>query len=235
MNLDSDPPKGPLVAGHADAGRIKLAIALGNPGARYASTRHNAGMWLAEALASARGWSFARVSDIDATAAGTASDLRLARVDEFMNRSGAPVQRLLHFLKIVPECTMILHDEADIPAGSARIKFGGGLAGHNGLRDIDSRLGTRRFWRLRIGVGAAGAGDGREGQRANEELSSFVLKKPSTAERELVDASIRRVVDCWGKIESGQMDEAIRRLHTQEKRATQGQQEEPEAQGKESG
>lgn len=204
------------VAGHAAAGRIMLAVALGNPGERYASTRHNAGIWLVEALARRRGLSFAKVGAIAAKVAGTAAGLRLGYVEAYMNESGAPVQRLLGFYKLAPASLLVLHDEADLPAGAARLKFGGGLAGHNGLRDVAAHLATKQFWRLRLGVGpvAAPAEAAEAGRHASEELAAYVLKKPPAAERELIDAAIERVVACWDQVEAGEIDAATKQLHT---------------------
>ena len=203
------------VAGHAAAGRIMLAVALGNPGERYASTRHNAGIWLVEALTRRRGLSFAKVGAIAAKVAGTAAGLRLGYVEAYMNESGAPVQRLLNFYKLAPASLLVLHDEADLPAGAARLKFGGGLAGHNGLRDVAAHLATKQFWRLRLGVGPAPAApEGATGRRGEEELAAYVLKKPPAAERDLIDAAIARVGACWDQIEAGALDAATKQLHT---------------------
>ncbi len=144
---------------------LKLIVGLGNPGAEYARTRHNAGWWLVDALAEQHHavWRTDRrrhlmVSQIRAPH----REPWLIKPTSFMNRSGAPVAEFTAFYRISPAEILVVHDEIDLPPGTARLKYGGGHGGHNGVRDVMAYIGPD-FWRLRLGVqgipGAEGPGD----------------------------------------------------------------------------
>jgi PTH1 family peptidyl-tRNA hydrolase len=151
----------------------RLIVGLGNPGSDYAETRHNAGFWFCERLAHELGASFARESRYHghvARARVGGQDIWLLMPQTFMNRSGQAVQALSHFYRIEPAAMLVVHDELDIPPGQMRLKFGGGLGGHNGLKDITAHLGTQDYWRLRIGIGHPGDRD---------EVVDYVLKPMS--------------------------------------------------------
>jgi PTH1 family peptidyl-tRNA hydrolase len=127
-----------------------------------------------------------------------------------MNLSGQPVQMLASFFKIKPEEVLVIHDELDFPPGSARLKQGGGIAGHNGLKDISQRLATHEYWRLRIGVGKPPAG--REG-------ADYVLEKPPAEEKAAIDAAIQKALDLLPMMLAGDMQGAMNKLHTEDKPA----------------
>ena len=151
---------------------MRLIVGLGNPGAEYAETRHNAGFWLCERLARELGTSFARESRFHgavAKARVAGADVWLLMPQTFMNRSGQAVRALTQFYRIEPTEMLVLHDELDLPPGQMRLKFGGGLGGHNGLKDITAHLGTQDYWRLRIGIGHPGD---------RNEVVDYVLKPP---------------------------------------------------------
>src|SRR6266700_6685454 len=126
----------------------------------------------------------------------------------FMNASGRPVQMLAGFFKIKPEEVLVVHDELDFPPGVARVKQGGGIAGHNGLKDISQRLATHDYWRLRIGVGKPPAG--REG-------ADYVLEKPPAEEKSAIDATIDKALALLPLMLAGDMQGAMNKLHTEEK------------------
>ena len=135
----------------------KLVVGLGNPGDEYTQTRHNAGFWFCERLARELGASFSREARFHGLAANARSEgVWLLMPQTFMNRSGQSVAALARFYRIAPAEILVVHDELDIPPGQLRLKFGGGLGGHNGLKDITAHLGTQDFWRLRIGIGHPG-------------------------------------------------------------------------------
>lgn len=141
---------------------IKLIVGLGNPGQQYAATRHNAGAWYAEALAKANHVTFkssiklhAKITDFHSGA----NRCLVAIPSDFMNLSGTAVQALSAYYNVKPEELLIAHDELDIDPGVMRFKFAGGHGGHNGLRDIIGKLGTKDFWRLRVGIGHPGSKD----------------------------------------------------------------------------
>lgn len=187
---------------------LRLIVGLGNPGPDYSETRHNAGFWFCERLARELGTSFAKESRYH----GLVAKCRLASTDffllmpqTFMNRSGQAVQALAHFYRIAPAEMLIVHDELDIPPGQLRLKFGGGLGGHNGLKDITGHLGTQDYWRLRIGIGHPGD---------RNEVANFVLKPPRREEQAGIDAAIERALILWPLIEKGDWNAATQRANT---------------------
>lgn len=160
---------------------IRLIVGLGNPGARYADTRHNAGFWFVDAIARQTGSTLRPEPRFYGEAARTTLDGRelwLLEPTTFMNRSGQAVAALARFYKIAPEQILVAHDEIDLPVGQIKLKFAGGHGGHNGLRDIHAHLGTPNYWRLRIGVGHPGNKD---------QVADYVLHAPSRLEREQLD------------------------------------------------
>jgi PTH1 family peptidyl-tRNA hydrolase len=126
----------------------------------------------------------------------------------FMNASGRAVQMLAGFFKIPAEEILVVHDELDFPAGTARLKQGGGIAGHNGLKDISQRLGSHEYWRLRLGVG-------RPADR--ESGADYVLQKPPAEEREAIEGAIARALEVMPQILAGDLQGAMQKLHSQDK------------------
>jgi PTH1 family peptidyl-tRNA hydrolase len=193
---------------------IRLVVGLGNPGKEYERTRHNAGFWLVERFASANGVVLRKDTKFKAlvgriegkNAAGTAW---LLLPQSFMNLSGQPVQMLAGFFKIKPEEVLVVHDELDFPPGTAKLKQGGGIAGHNGLKDISQRFATHEYWRLRLGVGKPPAG---------MEGADYVLQKPSAEDRAAIDAAIARALEILPLCLSGDMQTAMNKLHTEEEK-----------------
>lgn len=139
---------------------IKLIVGLANPGAEYAQTRHNAGAWFVDALAERNGQSLKEESKFYGYTARlnlAGNDVRLLVPTTFMNLSGKAVAALATFYRIQPDEILVAHDELDLPPGVAKLKLGGGNGGHNGLKDIQSKLGNNpNFYRLRIGIGHPG-------------------------------------------------------------------------------
>lgn len=187
----------------------RLVVGLGNPGPEYAATRHNAGFWLAERVAHKLGVELRRESRFHGLVAsqrngGPDSALWILLPQTFMNRSGQAVLALAHFYRILPDQILVLHDELDIPPGTLRLKFGGGLGGHNGLKDIASHLGTQDFWRLRIGIGHPGE---------RNEVINFVLKPPRGEEQALIDEAVTRAVAAWPLLAKGDYPNAMQKLN----------------------
>ena len=189
--------------------RLKLIVGLGNPGAQYQGTRHNAGQDFVESLAGRFSGDlktdskyYGRLTSIQL---GDQS-LRLLIPDTFMNRSGKAVAALSHFFKISAEQILAAHDELDMPAGTAKLKFSGGHGGHNGLRDIISSLGNaRNFYRLRIGIGHPGAAD---------LVSDYVLSKASADDRIAIQNSIDKAVSVAPDFAQGNWPQAMQLLHS---------------------
>jgi peptidyl-tRNA hydrolase, PTH1 family len=187
---------------------IRLVVGLGNPGKEYERTRHNAGFWLVERFAQANGVVLRKDPKFKALVGKTAEGVWLLQPQTFMNLSGQPVQMLAGFFKIKPEEVLVVHDELDFPPGVARVKQGGGIAGHNGLKDISQRLATHEYWRLRIGVGKPQPG--REG-------ADYVLEKPQADDKAAIDAAIDKCLAVLPQMLSGDMQSAMNKLHTEEK------------------
>jgi len=192
---------------------IRLVVGLGNPGKEYERTRHNAGFWLVERFASANAIALrkdpkfqALVGRIQGGNEGPGAWLLLPQ--SFMNASGRPVQMLAGFFKLKPEEILVVHDELDFPPGTARIKQGGGIAGHNGLKDISQRLATHEYWRLRLGVGKPPPGS---------EGADYVLQKPPAEERAAIDAAIENALGVLPQCLAGDLQGAMHRLHTLDK------------------
>ena len=189
---------------------MRLVVGLGNPGREYEATRHNAGFWWVENLAIARDVRFKTESRFHGKVArltADGSDCWLLLPQTFMNVSGRAVAALAGFYKIATDDILVVHDELDLPPGAARLKKGGGVAGHNGLKDISAKLGPE-FWRLRLGIG-------HPGDRA--EVVNYVLHPPRVEEADLISAAIERSLELWPLILAGEMEKAMLRLHTQAK------------------
>ena len=186
---------------------IRLVAGLGNPGRGYAATRHNAGFWFADELAAKLRASFSHEAKFAGDVA-KAGELRIVKPMTFMNLSGRPVAQLARFFGIAPEAIIVAHDELDLRPGDARLKLGGGVAGHNGLRDVQAALGTPEFWRLRLGIGHP-----RDSAMPEREVVDYVLKPPSADERTAIDQAIERVLASWAEIAAGDMERAMMALH----------------------
>jgi peptidyl-tRNA hydrolase, PTH1 family len=187
---------------------IRLVAGLGNPGRGYAGTRHNAGFWFADQLASKLGAAFAHEPKFAADVARRA-ELRIVKPMTFMNLSGRSVAGIARFFDIATDAILVVHDELDLPPGEARLKLGGGVAGHNGLRDIKGQLGSPDFWRLRIGIGHP-----RNSALPEREVVDYVLKPPDAAERADIQAAIDRALRVSPDVLAGDMERAMMALHT---------------------
>ena len=184
---------------------IRLVAGLGNPGKEYAETRHNAGFWWVDRLASGKNATLKMDPRMHGFTARIPGDIWLIEPQTFMNASGRAVSALSRFYRIAPEHILVVHDELDLEPGAVRLKLGGGLGGHNGLKDIASHLGTRDFWRLRLGIG-------HPGEKKN--VSDYVLKAPRKEEEELIQDAISKSLAAWPLIAKGQQQAAMLKLHT---------------------
>lgn len=185
---------------------VRLIVGLGNPGARYQATRHNAGFWFVDALAAQRGVALKPAARYHGELA-EADGGWLLKPTTFMNRSGQAVAALAGFYKIPLGQILVVHDELDLAPGIARLKQGGGHGGHNGLRSLIADLGGADFWRLRIGIGHPGHRD---------LVTDYVLTKPAQADRELIESAIARALEVMAELRSGDVQRAIHRLHSGE-------------------
>ncbi|HYC45454.1 MAG TPA: aminoacyl-tRNA hydrolase [Burkholderiales bacterium] len=188
---------------------MKLVVGLGNPGSRYESTRHNAGFWWVERIARAVRADFRREGRFHGDVARVpGTDIWLLKPQTYMNASGRAVGAFAAFYRIDADQILVAYDELDLPPGSARLKFGGGLSGHNGLRDITAVLGTQDFWRLRVGIGHP-----RESGLA-QDPADYVLHAPRAEERKAIDEALARADAVWPLVAAHDMQAAMLRLHT---------------------
>jgi PTH1 family peptidyl-tRNA hydrolase len=186
---------------------LKLIVGLGNPGREYERTRHNAGWWFVDALAARHRGVWRHESKQQSELARVQideNDLRLQKPQSFMNRSGGPVAALASFYEIPAGEILIVHDDIDLPPGIARLKFGGGHGGHNGVRDVIAHLGPE-FWRLRLGVGHPGA---------RELVIDAVLDRPSAAEQQLLDEALERGLEAVPEMLRLGAQKAMHNLHS---------------------
>lgn len=193
---------------------IRLIVGLGNIGAEYERTRHNAGFRFAEAVAAKAGAAFTHERKFHGEVArlkDRARELWLLKPSTYYNRSGQAVVALALYYKILPTQILVAHDEVDLPPGSIKMKAGGGSAGNNGVKDIHTRLSTPDFWRLRIGVGHPRT------LNLNQEVADFVLHPPSREQETSIDAAIDRALDIVPLLVEGQFERATMRLHASPK------------------
>lgn len=187
---------------------IRLLVGLGNPGAEYEQTRHNAGFWWADAAAERLGVRLAPERAYQGKVARfnrkDAEPLWLLQPYTYMNLSGRSVAALARFYKILPEEILVVHDELDLQPGDAKLKQGGGHAGHNGLKDIHAQLGSPNYWRLRLGIGHPGD------RRA---VSDYVLGKPRLEELKCIEDAMARSLSVLDALLARDMTVAMRTIH----------------------
>ncbi len=186
-----------------------LIVGLGNPGPKYAETRHNAGFWflgrlLAQAGVALRGQS--RLLSECASATLHGRDVLLAQPTTFMNHSGQALRALVDYYDVSMENLLVAYDELDLPPGTVRLKEGGGHGGHNGVRDICRHLGAPDFLRLRIGIGHPGHKDA---------VTRYVLTRSPARQRAEIDRAIDRAVEVLPRVLEGRLQDAMTALHTQ--------------------
>ncbi len=190
---------------------IQLIVGLGNPGDRYAGTRHNAGFWLLDELLRRHGGALRPERRYHADLATLhlgPHQCKLLRPQTYMNRSGQAVGAYAQFFRLPPEAILVVHDEIDLPPGKVKLKRGGGHGGHNGLRDIIRALANQRgFCRARVGVGHPGHRD---------EVVPYVLSRPAPDERRAIDDAVDDLADCMEWLLAGDWDRACQRLHSRD-------------------
>jgi len=186
---------------------IQLIVGLGNPGTEYARTRHNAGFWWVDAIAEAKRASWKKETKFSGWSSRVEEGGReyaLLKPATFMNVSGKSVGAFLRFYKLEPGAMLVVHDELDLQPGAVKLKMGGGTGGHNGLEDIVEVLGTKDFWRLRIGIGHPGV---------KSEVINYVLKKPSPEHRVEIEKSIEQALSGIDLVLDGDMERAAMKIN----------------------
>ena len=188
---------------------IRLIVGLGNPGKEYEGTRHNAGYRLVERFSDTQRIALKKESKYYGFAGrDETSGAWLLMPTTFMNLSGKSVGALAGFFKIAPAEILVAHDELDFPPGVVKMKLGGGVGGHNGLKDISAQLGSNDYWRLRFGIGHPGDRD---------MVSDYVLTKPSKLDREAIEETIDRALEILPLAIAGDAERAMHKLHTKPK------------------
>ena len=185
---------------------ITLIAGLGNPGVKYRNNRHNAGFWFVDRLAHEYGAELSRASRLHGASARVeigGAPVWLFKPGTYMNQSGYALQAFVAFHKIAMEQVLIAHDEIDFPMAKVRLKRSGGHGGHNGLRDVISRLGAG-FWRLRIGVGRP---DDRE------QVVAYVLSDAAAEEKAEIGARLNCALTAVPFLARGEFDAAVNLLH----------------------
>jgi len=187
---------------------LRLIVGLGNPGADYVDTRHNAGFWLIDEIAAQQSLSFRfekRFNADECKFKAHGHDVFLLKPQTFMNRSGQAVAALARYYKIAPEEILVIHDELDLSPGTNRIKQAGGHGGHNGLRDIVNHLGSKEFFRIRVGIGHPGD---------SKQVVNYVLHRPSAADLTAIEDANRDTLGVMPQLLEGRIDKAMQALHT---------------------
>ncbi|MCM5571781.1 aminoacyl-tRNA hydrolase [Burkholderiaceae bacterium FT117] len=190
---------------------IGLIVGLGNPGPEHEHDRHNAGFWFVDAVARAHGGSFAKEAKFFGEVARVRighAQVWLLKPTTYMNRSGLAVAALAGFYRVAPDQVLVAHDELDLLPGQAKLKKGGGSAGHNGLKDITARLGGPGFWRLRLGIGHPRT------LQLNQQVADFVLHRPSREDLQAIEGEIDRGLACLPDAVAGHFEAATMKLHT---------------------
>lgn len=184
-----------------------LVVGLGNPGPRYAATRHNVGFMVADLLGERIGATFkshrANVDLLEGRLAG--APVVLAKPRSFMNSSGGPVVNAARFFKIDPERVVVVHDDLDLPFGTLRLKRGGGDGGHNGLKSITSALGSKDYVRVRLGIGRP---------PGRQDPADFVLREFGSAERRDLPVDVDRAADAVEMVLRDGLQASQLRYHT---------------------
>lgn len=189
---------------------IRLIVGLGNPGAEYEATRHNAGFWWLDGAAGLLKASLSPDRAYHGLVARVnrppeqGGPLWLLAPMTYMNLSGKSVAPLARFFKIAPAEVLVVHDELDLDPGQMKLKQGGGNGGHNGLKDIQAQLGDGNFWRLRLGIGHPGV---------KAEVANYVLRKPPADERDAIERNIEESLKVLDLLTAGEMGRAVMKLH----------------------
>ncbi|MGB5832598.1 MAG: aminoacyl-tRNA hydrolase, partial [Thiohalocapsa sp.] len=191
-------------------------VGLGNPGPDYEGTRHNAGYWFVDRLAVDHQGEFraeAKFHGMLARIRLAGQDLRLLKPATFMNHSGRSVAAVARYFDIPVEQILVAYDELDLPAGRAKLKLGGGHAGHNGLRDTIAALGSRDFWRIRIGIDHPGN---------KQQVVGYVLGRPSKEDAAAMMDVLDDATHCVPDLLSGKYQIAMNRLHSGDRSSQRG-------------
>jgi PTH1 family peptidyl-tRNA hydrolase len=197
---------------------IQLIVGLGNPGAEHETDRHNAGFWFVDRVAAGAGIVLRTESRFSARMARATiggAPVWLLQPMTWMNLSGRAISAVANFYRLEPAAVLIAHDELDLAPGIARLKWGGGSGGHNGLKDATAALGTDAYWRLRLGIGHP-----RDLYPGRKDVKDFVLERPSLDQQTAIDSALQRALDVLEPLVTGATERAAQKLHTEPRPTT---------------
>ncbi|HYB51694.1 MAG TPA: aminoacyl-tRNA hydrolase [Burkholderiaceae bacterium] len=209
-----------MAASNAESQGIRLIVGLGNVGAQYARSRHNAGFWFVDHVASVLGAQFRAERKFSGELARVAiggGDVWLLKPATFMNLSGQAVVAAALYYRLLPDQILVAHDELDLAPGDVRLKRGGGVAGHNGLKDVRARLSSAEFWRLRIGIGHP------RNWQLHQDVADYVLHAPPREQQDAIEAAIDRARTILDLTAAGRLDLATMQLRTAAAKAAAAQ------------
>lgn len=193
---------------------IRLIVGLGNIGTEYANTRHNAGFMFVDEITKKYGATLSENKKFHGSLGKTrinAEEVILLKPSTLMNLSGLSVSAVMGYFKIEPKEILVVHDELDLPPGGIKLKKGGGLAGHNGLKSIASQIGTQNFLRLRIGIGHPRL------KNLSQVVSDYVLSRPSSEDQELIEKSMGKAIESLPDIVDGKYNFVMSQLNEKAK------------------
>lgn len=193
---------------------IRLIVGLGNIGSEYANTRHNAGFMFVDQITNKYGGTLSDNNKFHGSLGKTrinCEEVILLKPSTLMNLSGLSVSAVMSYFKIEPKQILVVHDELDLPPGTIKLKEGGGLAGHNGLKSIASQIGTQSFLRLRIGIGHPRL------KNLSQVVSDYVLSRPSSEDQELIEKSMGKAIELLPDIVDGKYNFVMSQLNEKAK------------------
>lgn len=190
---------------------LQLIVGLGNPEQKYMPTRHNVGFWVADSLSKklSRDFTFHKKYDSDLFEYEFESRLfHFMKPLSYINNSGVPIKKFIKNKNIEAENILIIYDDLDLAVGKVRLKQGGGSGGHNGLNSIIEQIGSKNFWRLRIGIGKPDD---------KNKVIDYVLGRPSLIDRNLINKSIDLLIDEINNFFSGESTKLMNKLNGENK------------------
>jgi PTH1 family peptidyl-tRNA hydrolase len=187
---------------------IQLIIGLGNPGPEYEQTRHNAGFWFVDEIVRQYHSDFRNESKFSGQVSRpnvAGKDVWLLKPGTYMNLSGQAAQAMMNFYKLKPQDILVVHDELDLEPGVIRLKQGGGHGGHNGLRDLIQKLGSKEFNRLRVGIGHPGN---------KNQVTDYVLKRAAKEDVQKIQHGLDLAIGIIPRLLQGEFEKAMNELHS---------------------
>ena len=186
---------------------LKLIVGLGNPEQKYLPTRHNVGFWVLDSLAQELSKKFTLSKKYESELFEHEYETKLFHMMKplsYINNSGKPIKKFIKNKDINPENILIIYDDLDLDVGKIRLKLDGGSGGHNGLNSIIEQIGSKNFWRLRVGIGKP---------YQKHEVINYVLGKPSQFDKNIIDKSIKVMLNEINSFFKGESTKLMNKLN----------------------